>query len=58
MHAHAGLNHRTAAVLAVDQHGMVGRDRADDFRPGDRAGAALLNAAANGFQHHLARQCW
>ena len=33
---------------------MVGRDRADDFCPGDRARAALFNAAANGFQHHLA----
>ena len=33
---------------------MVGSDCPDDLRPGDGARAALFNAAANGFQHHLA----
>ena len=54
-HAHAGLDHRAAAVLTVDQHRMVGGDGTDDLGPAHLATAALLHPAANRLEHHIAR---
>ena len=46
-HALPGQDHRAAAVLAVDQHGVVGGHAADDLLPGDAALLAILLARAH-----------